>query len=604
MTRLNPGWQSPQFDDSQWAKLTASFGPSFWKLGPLPDQADTAALEAQLAQLRQIDPAVPVEVGGKPYRWQPYSFSWRYGLENDPGHQGYHGLKGEVHDEFIGLGKLRTSGAGTSYEREEAGSRYYLWTSVVSGSNTPASAVAGGLKPAAAWLNHSRLAKAASKVQLSPGVNPLLLRYDSPGRSYFVVQAGEAGADTAEQVETFSPAAAWIWTAGDDRGVADRCFRKVFGVERLPVRSTRRITCDNGDTVFINGQQTGRGSRWETVQEYDVTKRLQTGANVIAVLARNEGADAGLIAEIATSAGQSLVGTESSWQFADQEQPGWRNADFDASRWARAWQVSGFEDSLWAKHQNGPPRIDTPAPTEPTTQAGSLAMRWHNQPNRLPMDTRPQDARPAGWSRFVSPPGLRGVTIIAHGRVQVWADGKLLTLTANQPHTDGAVECKATVTQPAAAPVVIALRIEQARGTYAGAALPEPIALDCGAGETRLGDWTQQGVLECYSGGAWYRKTVPLTAEQTRGRVTLDLGNLSSSVEVRVNGHPAGIRVAPPWKCDLTALVKPGDYRVEVLVLSALGGHYTTIPTRYPGSRVSGLLGPVTLACSAATQNK
>jgi hypothetical protein len=30
--------------------------------------------------------------------------------------------------------------------------------------------------------------------------------------------------------------------------------------------------------------------------------------------------------------------------------------------------------------------------------------------------------------------------------------------------------------------------------------------------------------------------------------VTLDLGNLVSSAEFRVNGKVAGVRVAPPWE--------------------------------------------------------
>jgi hypothetical protein len=46
-TVQDPGWQDPAFDDSQWPEVTASFGPKFWKLGPLPETADTAALEAR-----------------------------------------------------------------------------------------------------------------------------------------------------------------------------------------------------------------------------------------------------------------------------------------------------------------------------------------------------------------------------------------------------------------------------------------------------------------------------------------------------------------------------------------------------------------------------
>ncbi len=423
-TTPNTNWQNPSFDDSKWTKVTASFGPKLWKLGPLPDATDTSALEAQLAYLKQVDPSVPVEFGGKKYCWLPYSYSWRWGMENDPGHQGYHGLKEEVHEEFIGLGKLQTQATGTSYDKEEVGSRYYLWTSISTHSNLEARASIGGLKPAAAWLNQVVLADPTGLLGLNEGANPLLLRYDNPGRGYFVVRSGE----TAEQ---------------------------------------------------------------------------------------------------------------------------------------------------------------GPSPT------GAMAMRWFNQPGLLPYDTRPQEANPAGWYRFTSPPGLRAMTILARGKVQAWSDGHEIPITDIKLRADGAHEFRAVVPNPAAKAVVVALRIEQERGAYAGAALPEPVALDCAPGQIELGDWTQQGVLECYSGGAWYRKSLTLTSAQARGHVTLDLGNLSSSAEVRVNGQSAGIRILPPWKFDISALMKPGENRVEVLVLSALGGHYTTIPTRYRGSSVSGLLGPV-----------
>ena len=308
-TSPHPGWQNPSFDDSRWPRVTASFGPKFWKLGPLPDDSDIAALEVQLVSLKQVDPNLPVEVGGKQYRWQPYSFSWRWGIENDPGHQGYHGLKGQVHDEFIGLGKLRQDATGTSYEKEEAGSRYYLWTSVSAGSNLQARAIAGSLIPAAAWLNQKPVADFKPLLRFDPGANALLLRYDNPGRGFFVIDTSQSG-----------------------------------------------------------------------------------------------------------------------------------------------------------------------QPPKP----GAMAMSWFNQPGLLPFDTRPQEAKPAGWYRFTSPPGLRAMTIIARGRVQAWADGKEMWLTVGTARDDGAGEFTAKAPKPATAAVVVALRIEQERGAYAGAALPEPIVLGCG----------------------------------------------------------------------------------------------------------------------------
>jgi hypothetical protein len=79
------------------------------------------------------------------------------------------------------------------------------------------------------------------------------------------------------------------------------------------------------------------------------------------------------------------------------------------------------------------------------------------------------------------------------------------------------------------------------------------------------------------------------------GQVTLNLGNVVASAEVRVNGQPVGIKVSPPWSLDITNFAKPGENRIEILGCNTVANHYTTIPTRYRGSAVSGLLGPVTL---------
>jgi hypothetical protein len=422
----DPGWQGPSFDDSQWPKTTSSFGPQFWLLGPLPAAADPAALEATLAQLDLVDPSASVQLEGKSYRWRPYSFSWRYGIENDPGHQGYHGLKEQMPDEFIGLGELQLSGTGTSYKQEQGGSRYYLWTSVAAASNAPAVALSGGLKPGAVWLNHSRATNGIENVSLLLGSNPLLLRYDAPGKGWFTVQARDA-------------------------------------------------------------------------------------------------------VRVAPSLGKP---------------------------------------------------------------SANLTTRWPTTPGLLPFDTRPGAAHPAGWYRFVAPPGLRAMTIIARGKVQAWADGASVPVVSGRERVDGARELRAALPQVAVRPVVVALRIEQERGAYAGAALPEPIRLDCAPGEIELGDWSGNDGLSNYSGGAWYRKRVDLPRS---GKVTLDLGKVASSAEIHVNGVRVGTRLAPPWRLDISKWTKVGENQIEVLVYSALANHYGTIPTRYRGSPVSGLLGPVTL---------
>ena len=155
----------------------------------------------------------------------------------------------------------------------------------------------------------------------------------------------------------------------------------------------------------------------------------------------------------------------------------------------------------------------------------------------------------------------------------------------------GVFETDETLSQPA----VVALRVLPETGACGAAVFPEPIRLQCGPGILSTGDWSKVGALACYSGGAWYRQTVTLTAEQAQSHVTLDLGKVAATAEVRVNGQTSGIRVAPPWRVDISSQVAPGTNRIEVRIFNTLANHYRTIPTNYRGDPLSGLIGPVTL---------
>jgi hypothetical protein len=230
-----------------------------------------------------------------------------------------------------------------------------------------------------------------------------------------------------------------------------------------------------------------------------------------------------------------------------------------------------------------------PATADTAAPQGALAMRWSGHPGVVTFDVRPQISSPAGWYRFTAPPGLHAMTLSVPFQIRAWADGQKLKGTKT---TDGVCF---VLPQSADRPSKVALRIEQDRGDYGGAALPEPIKLDCVTGRMPAGDWSKIGVMASYSGGAWYRRSLNLTAEQAQATVTLDLGKVVSTAEVRVNGQAAGVRVSPPWRFNISRHIKPGDNRIEVLVYNTLANHYLTIPTRYRGDLTSGLLGPVTL---------
>ncbi|MBN1421560.1 MAG: hypothetical protein JXP34_22495, partial [Planctomycetes bacterium] len=172
---------------------------------------------------------------------------------------------------------------------------------------------------------------------------------------------------------------------------------------------------------------------------------------------------------------------------------------------------------------------------------------------------------------------------------------KELDVTRIRRRDDGAWEYEARAAQPHARCVRAAIRVREERGFYGGAALPDPVALHCETGRIETGDWSRIDGLAFYSGGARYRKKVSLDAARIRKGTILDLGGVAASAEVRVNGRLAGVKIAPPWRIDVSDLIRAGENEVEVLVYNTLANHYGTIPTRYRGSPVSGLLGPVRL---------
>lgn len=421
------GWHEPGYDDSAWERVTTDFGPQFWVLGPVPAALADTTLDRILAGLARIEPGKPVEASGQAFTWRPYQFSWREGLQGDPGHQGWHGLKENVTDHFLCLGK-RTEGLNElKYEPEIDGGRYYIWTSatvptatnariLVSTHNAgPPPHASAVLTPAALYLNGRAVEDLGATVSLRAGSNPILIRYDHAGRGYLVLK----------REDSFSQ----------------------------PTRST------------------------------------------------------------------------------------------------------------------------------------PLSMTWFDDPTVIRFDPYGGNAAPE-WFRFTAPPGFRSMKVTARGTAQAWVNGQRM-----QEREPGRFDAAAPVQR---APVV-ALRVVPNVGVSGGAVFPEPIRLNCAPGVTGVGDWSKLGALECYSGGAWYRKTVTVTPERPIDGAVLDLGKVVATAEVRVNGEVAGVRVAPPWRVDVSRWMRPGENRIEILVFNTLANHYSTIPTRYQGHLTSGLIGPVKL---------
>lgn len=186
----NIDWTKPEFNDSEWITEDVSYGPQFWKLGPLPNNYDSVALEATLSVISKIKPDEAVRINGKDYYWQPYEFSWRWGLKNDVGYQGYHGMKGRVNDENISLGEIRKTPIHIPtypyFPEEEGATSYYLWSNVNAPDMMKAKIIQSGILPTKIYLNKNAIN--AEIVSLHKGNNPLLLKYNKIGRGLFIFE--------------------------------------------------------------------------------------------------------------------------------------------------------------------------------------------------------------------------------------------------------------------------------------------------------------------------------------------------------------------------------------------------------------------------------
>lgn len=95
-----------------------------------------------------------------------------------------------------------------------------------------------------------------------------------------------------------------------------------------------------------------------------------------------------------------------------------------------------------------------------------------------------------------------------------------------------------------------------------------------------------------FSGNIRYTATVKL--DSAKGAL-LDLGEVGSTAEVKLNGKPVGVRVYPPYRFDLSDAAVSGDNTLEITVTNTCVFAQRDNFSRYLPIRASGLMGPVTL---------
>jgi alpha-L-rhamnosidase len=145
----------------------------------------------------------------------------------------------------------------------------------------------------------------------------------------------------------------WIWheekttskTAARSAAEGERYFRSEFDIptSKKIAAATMWALSDNWSSIMINGVQGGYGNGWQSLNPQDITEKIHTGRNTIAVQARNsEKGPAGFAMQLAVKfedGTATLFSTGEEWSSSEDATKDW-NTTSPKSTWKKA-QVLG-----------------------------------------------------------------------------------------------------------------------------------------------------------------------------------------------------------------------------------------------------------------------
>jgi putative membrane-bound dehydrogenase-like protein len=148
--------------------------------------------------------------------------------------------------------------------------------------------------------------------------------------------------------------ARWVWDEPDANTVEQsndpRYLRRTFTLPGKAVQADLWITADNHYTVYVNGIKVGADGEWQTVEKYDVAKHLVAGKNVLAIVAKNQGGPAGVIARLAgkTADGKEFfAGTDGETRITQTLHADWLKVDYDDGAWPKVVVLGDATIAPW-----------------------------------------------------------------------------------------------------------------------------------------------------------------------------------------------------------------------------------------------------------------
>lgn len=583
------GWHKADFDDSNWQQTLYSIGPYWLALQEVPDHEDI--IQKILDKQKEIEAGDQVKVDGAAISWEKLTFSKTIGLGKPSpwgGHSGY--PDGHFDKNFIQLKKGRKLLFTRIYApaKQDVGLNVQLRNSAMR-----------------LWVNgtEERFLGAVGNLPLNEGYNYILLDLpDGSGGKLFVQKDPPAIVDmNGENTDPTRPTlndASWIWV-GNTEGAY---FRKSFDLDELPQFANMIVTGVSGFRLFINGKKVeediGPWATWDYPKSVNIQPYLRQGKNVIAAWGQffkginvsysNE--FQGFIMALKAINGDGSVlnlVTDDSWSGHLKEFDQWESLEFDDSDWSNVTVKGKADDQPWgAAYLQNLGGSTTPYRPLSVNLSSPYIQVFEEMPD-IVYDVKQESTETIAWYRFETPPGIQEI-VIGRDQAAVWVDGEKIQVNNGI----------ATIEHPHSSVSEVAIRLVSDKGEYAGAAFEKPIQLKLERGTIQPGLWSNYA-LPTYSGIGVYKQEINFDDDEAKRQIELDLGEVYVTAEVLVNGKPAGIRVAAPYKFNLSEIVEPGKNEIEIRVANTLAPHYT-IPrkARDLGPVNSGLVGPVKLKIS------
>jgi hypothetical protein len=444
---------------------------------------------------------------------------------------------------------------------------------------------------------------AVGNLPLKEGYNSVLLYLPGgTGGRLFVQQEAPSiqniNDDNEQSTQPDLIDASWVWPGNSDATY----LRKTFNLGTVPEQALVVATGLTGFILYVNGQKVEEEISpwvdWNYPERIDIQPYLQEGENVIAAQGQyysgqhyqaeisNRYRAFALAMKAFFDDGSSItLESDETWKGHTNEFENWQLLSFNDSKWENVNIQGEMGDEPW-----GEDLLDnigsSKTPYRPlSVNLTSPYIVDFKDVAEVRYDVKRSSDPRIGWYRFEAPPGLSELDLNTDSQATVWVNGNEI------PVNNGI----ANVTNPPLDMSSVVIRLEMEPGAYAGAAFNEPIGLKLEGGRIQNGSWTNYG-LPTYSGIGVYKQSVEFTREESQNTIELDLGEVAVATELFVNGKSAGVRVAAPFKFNISEWVKPGKNDIEVRVANTIAPHYKTPRmTIALGPTISGLLGPASI---------